>query len=58
MTAKSEPTCPICHGKGYTKAPYMMGLKDGDIYMYNACSCPDGKLFMQQFGVRHDDDSG
>ncbi|MCK4856864.1 MAG: hypothetical protein KAT58_02745 [candidate division Zixibacteria bacterium] len=51
MTA---PTCPLCHGKGYTKSPYIMGTKDGDIYSYNTCSCPAGKLWAQQVEVRQE----
>ncbi len=28
----AKPACPHCHGRGYTLAPYMLGLKTGDLY--------------------------
>lgn len=37
-------TCPICRDTGIAhRAPYMMGLPDGDLYTITACTCPAGK---------------
>lgn len=36
-------TCPKCHGAGYTKAPYLMGLKTGDLYTITICACEVGR---------------
>lgn len=41
-------TCPECHGAGYTKAPYLMGLKSGDLFTITACRCPAGEAFKAQ----------
>ena len=41
-------TCPKCHGAGYTKAPYLMGLKSGDLFTITACRCPAGEAFKAQ----------
>lgn len=46
MTAPT--TCPNCKGKGYTSAPYMMGLKSGDLVTITACPCPAGEAFRAQ----------
>ena len=41
-------TCPDCHGAGYTKAPYLMGLETGDLFTITACTCPAGEAFRAQ----------
>jgi hypothetical protein len=41
-------TCPTCHGAGYTKAPYLMGLETGDLFTITACRCPAGEAFKAQ----------
>ena len=46
-TADLDP-CPTCHGAGYTKAPYLMGLKSGDLFTITACRCPAGEAFKAQ----------
>lgn len=46
-TADLDP-CPKCHGAGYTKAPYLMGLKSGDLFTITACRCPAGEAFKAQ----------
>lgn len=46
-TADLDP-CPKCHGAGYTKAPYMIGLKSGDLYTITACHCPAGEALRAQ----------
>lgn len=46
--AVSNTTCPNCKGKGYTSAPYMIGLKSGDLYTITACRCPAGEAFKAQ----------
>ena len=40
--------CPDCHGEGFTKAPYMLGLKTGDLFTITACRCPAGEAFRAQ----------
>lgn len=35
--------CPKCHGAGYTKAPYLMGLKTGDLFTITICACEVGR---------------
>ena len=35
--------CPECHGEGFTTAPYMMGLKTGDLYTITICACEVGR---------------
>lgn len=39
---------PNCKGKGYTSAPYLMGLESGDLYTITACRCPAGDAFKAQ----------
>lgn len=34
-----DPSCPRCRGRGYTSAPYVMGLRDGDLYTHTICAC-------------------
>lgn len=48
MTALTPTTCPNCKGKGYTSAPYMIGLKSGDLYTITACHCPAGEALRAQ----------
>ena len=43
MTTRT--TCPNCKGKGYTSAPYLMGLKTGDLFTITTCTCPAGEAF-------------
>jgi len=43
--------CPKCHGAGYTKAPYLMGLKSGDLFTITACTCPAGEAFKAQIAA-------
>lgn len=43
--------CPKCHGAGYTKAPYMMGLKTGDLFTITTCTCPAGEAFKAQIAA-------
>ncbi len=40
--AMTDP-CPDCHGEGFTKAPYMLGLKTGDLYTITICACGAGQ---------------
>lgn len=35
--------CPDCHGEGFTKAPYMLGLETGDLYTITICACGAGQ---------------
>lgn len=35
--------CLKCHGKGYTSAPYMIGLKSGGLYTITICACEVGR---------------
>ena len=35
--------CPKCHGEGFTTAPYMLGLKTGDLYTITICACEAGQ---------------
>ena len=30
--------CEKCQGAGHRKSPYIVGLKDGDIYTVNVCT--------------------
>ena len=46
-TADLDP-CPTCHGAGYTKAPYLMGLETGDLFTITTCTCPAGEAFKAQ----------
>lgn len=48
--AMTDP-CPKCHGAGYTKAPYLMGLKTGDLFTITACTCPAGEAFKAQIAA-------
>lgn len=49
--ADALDTCPKCHGAGYTKAPYMMGLKTGDLFTITTCTCPAGEAFKAQIAA-------
>lgn len=46
MTASTK--CPNCKGKGYTSAPYMLGLKTGDLYTTTICACEVGRAMATQ----------
>lgn len=35
--------CPKCHDAGSISRPYMMGLRDGDIYTITLCDCGAGR---------------
>lgn len=41
--AVSNTTCPNCKGKGYTSAPYMLGLKTGGLYTITICACEESQ---------------
>jgi len=43
--------CPDCHGAGYTKAPYLMGLKTGDLYTITICACEAGRAKAAQIAA-------
>jgi hypothetical protein len=34
-----DPKCPRCRGAGVTSAPYMSGLKDGNLVTITICGC-------------------
>lgn len=42
-------TCPKCRDTGIQhKAPYIMNLRDGDLYTMTACDCPAGKQMVRE----------
>lgn len=47
-------TCPKCHGEGFTRSPYMLGLKSGDLFTITACRCPAGEAFRAQLAAQVD----
>ena len=39
--------CPRCRGTGIARvAPYLVGLRDGDLHTMTACDCPAGKALL------------
>lgn len=39
--------CQRCRGTGIAhSAPYLMGLRDGDLHTMTACDCPAGKALL------------
>ena len=40
--------CPKCHGAGYTKITYVIGLKTGAQITLTACTCPADGAFKAQ----------
>lgn len=51
----TQEPCPKCHDTGIQhKAPYIMGLPDGDLYTMTACDCPAGKALLHKKETDHD----
>ena len=48
-------TCPRCRGTGIARvAPYLVGLRDGDLHTMTACDCPAGKALLNGKETDHD----
>ena len=51
----TDSICPRCRGTGIQhKAPYLMGLRDGDLHTMTACDCPAGKALLNGKETSHD----
>ena len=51
----SDPICPRCRGTGIARvAPYLGGLRDGDMHTMTACDCPAGKTLLNGKETSHD----
>ena len=47
--------CPRCRGTGIAHvAPYLVGLRDGDLYTMTACDCDAGKALLHGKETGHD----
>ena len=47
--------CPRCRGTGIARvAPYLVGLRDGDLHTMTACDCPAGKALLNGKETSHD----
>lgn len=44
-------TCPECHGAGYTKITYVIGLKTGAQITLTACTCQAGGALKAQIAA-------
>lgn len=46
-------TCPICRDTGIAhSAPYIVGLSDGDLHTFTACTCPAGRALTEDIAAR------
>ena len=43
--------CPKCHGAGYTKITYVIGLKTGAQITLTACTCQAGGALKAQIAA-------
>lgn len=50
-------TCLHCHDTGIISRPYIVGLRDGDLYTHTICTCPAGQRQAQAIAddARKDD---
>ena len=47
----ARKTCPECHGAGYTKITYVIGLKTGAQITLTACTCSAGGALKAQIAA-------
>ena len=53
-TTYTARACPRCRGTGIAhSAPYLVGLRDGDLHTMTACDCPAGKALLHKKETDH-----